>query len=216
MPCTVLHLGGNGHASTRLAGARRASPGNARAWSWLNVPYPGFERRPRAGSLEAFLESLSRSCRDLPGPPACGYASGIGALLALGLRARGDLVGVPLIFQGPVLWGLEHRWFPRAIAPVPAGPGLLRLAFRSPRFQARFARKQFERPHEPDTLGPFFEGYELCTAFGDFFDWLTPGWLRTLERSFLERPEAVGGPGLDRWPRPRRRARRGSGRPSGP
>src|SRR3954454_19019139 len=100
MPRTVLHFGGNGHASTRLIGAREAMARRCPGLELVDVPYPGFEGRARAGSLEDFLGALSRSCRSLPGPPTAAYASGIGALLALGLRAGGELAGVPLIFQG--------------------------------------------------------------------------------------------------------------------
>ena len=189
MPRRVLHFGGNGHASARLDRAREAIRARCPGLELVDVPYPGFEGRPRAGSLGAFLDRLAESCRDRPD---AAYASGIGALLALGLRARGELAGVPLVFQGPVLWGLEARWFPRVMRRFPPARGLLALAFRSPAFQARFARKQFTRPPDPATLSRFFEGYARCPAFGDFFDWLTPGWLRALERAFLDRPEALG------------------------
>ncbi len=86
MPWPVLHFGGNGHASARLRAARGALARSG--LELVDVPSPGFEGRPGSRSIEDFLSSLAGSCRGLPGRPAGAYASGIGALLALGLRAR--------------------------------------------------------------------------------------------------------------------------------
>jgi pimeloyl-ACP methyl ester carboxylesterase len=188
----ILHLGGNGHASVRLEPARRAL---GRVWpdvELVDVPYPGFEGRPGVASWEGFLDDLARSIRSLEVQPLAAYASGVGALVALGLRARGELEGVPLIFQGAVLWGLEERWFPWLMRFRPAR-GWLQAAFAIPRFQRRFARKQFQVEHDPAMLARFFEGYAACSAFGDFFDWLAPGYLRTLEQAFAARPDRFQG-----------------------
>ncbi len=189
----VLHLGGNGHASCRLDRARAALGRRCPALELVDVPYPGFEGRPGVGSFDDFLQHLTGFVRDLPDRPVGGYASGIGALIALGLRARGGLAGIPLIFQGPVLWGLEGRWFPRAMRIFPPARGLLRSAFALPAFRRRFARRQFVQGHDASALGPFFEGYRQCSAFGDLFDWLTPGLLRSMERAFEHDRAALGG-----------------------
>src|SRR5581483_1397598 len=115
------------------------------------------------------------------------YGTGIGGLLALCLRARGVAVGMPLVLQAPILWGLERRWFPWVMRLGLAG--LIRPLFRRTWFRRRFVRKQFLRPPAADVRAAFFDGYERCTAVADFFDWLTPGLLRQLERAFAERPD---------------------------
>ncbi|HEX6037676.1 alpha/beta hydrolase [Longimicrobium sp.] len=196
----VVFLGGNGHATARLGPARRvlaelAGPGGTPPFALHDVPYPGFEGRPRAASLDAFLDAVAKSVRaetgtrDDAGRPLV-YATGIGGLLALCLRARGELAGVPLLLQAPVLWGLERRLMPRVLRMRPA-QAALRRAFVSPRFQARFARKHFRRPLDGEMRARFFEGYARCAALPDFFAWLTPALLRRLEADFRARPEAL-------------------------
>ena len=49
------------------------------------------------------------------------YGTGIGGLVALSLRARGSITHTPILLQGPVLWGLRERWFPRLVGD----PGFL-------------------------------------------------------------------------------------------
>lgn len=188
----VLHFGGNGHASARLDGARRALACRPGAPALDDVPYPGFEGRLPSPTLDAFLDAAAGFCRARPGA-VLGYASGVGALIALGLRARGELAGLPLVLQGPVLWGLERRVFPRLMRAVPPARRLLRLAFASRAFQGHFAGKQFRRPLGTDARARFFDGYGNCAAFGDFFAWFTPGYLRDLERRFAARPDALSG-----------------------
>jgi pimeloyl-ACP methyl ester carboxylesterase len=190
MGVEVLHLGGNGHASVRLDRARAALARRCRSVGLVDLPYPGFEGRPRAKSLDAFLDAVAESCRDRQPAAVAAVASGIGALIAIGLRARGEL-RVPLIFQGPVLWGLERRAFPRLMRLAPARY-LLKQVFMLPRFQDRFVHKQFLGSLDESTRRRFFEGYARCSAFGDFFRWFTPGWLRTLERRFAGHPELLG------------------------
>lgn len=199
----VVFLGGNGHAGARLDPARRVLAGLAEArgrppLTLRDVPYPGFEGRPRAGSLDAFLAAVAESVRAETGARGEGggagrplvYATGIGGLLALCLRARGELAGVPLLLQAPVLWGLERRLMPRALR-MGLAQAALRRAFASPRFQARFARKHFQRPLDRDMHARFFEGYARCAALPDFFAWLTPALLRRLEADFAARPRAL-------------------------
>ncbi len=179
----VLFFGGNGHAAARLAGAR---PPAARLGIVLDdAPYPGFDGRPRAASLDAFLDAVERW---LPAA-ALVYATGVGGLLALCLRARGRLRGTPLLLQAPVLWGLERRVMPRLmrIAPARAVAG---FAFARPAFQAWFVRRHFERPLSHAERRAFFDGYAACAALGDLFAWLGPPLLRRLEATLG--PAAAG------------------------
>lgn len=191
MAALVLYLGGNGHTSARLEEARAALAARPGAPELVDVAYPGFEGRPRAGTLEEFLDGVAAGCQGAADgrPVAAAYATGIGALIALGLRARGALE-CPLIFQGPVLWGLEHRTFPRVMRWRLARH-VLRQVFALPRFQQRLGRTLFQRPLEPEFRARFFEGYARCAAFGDLFAWYTPAALRGLERRLAARPGAA-------------------------
>lgn len=202
----MIFLGGNGHAAARLDPARRALAEIAGSEAHLpftifDVPYPGFEGRPRVGSLDEFLAAVAASIRAHQAGargegegagPSLVYATGIGGLLALCLRARGELAGVPLLLQAPVLWGLARRLMPRVMR-MGLAQVALRRAFASPRFQARFARKHFRAPPGPEVRARFFEGYARCGALPDFFAWLTPDLLRRLEAEFAARPEALRG-----------------------
>jgi hypothetical protein len=67
----------------------------------------------------------------------------------------------------------------------------LRWAFGVARIQRRFARKHFVRPPDPAFLDGFFRGYRDCSSFGDFFDWMGPTLLRSLETEFQGRPERL-------------------------
>ncbi|MBK8258363.1 MAG: alpha/beta hydrolase [Polyangiaceae bacterium] len=115
------------------------------------------------------------------------YATGIGGLLFLCLRARGHLQSERAIFQAPVLWGLEHRLMPKFMR-LGFAQLLLARAFRSGLFQRRFVKKHFLSPPDETTVETFFSGYTSCAALPDFFAWLTPALLRSLERSFAENP----------------------------
>jgi hypothetical protein len=179
------------HASARLDLARAALAKRPGAPALVDVPYPGFEGRRRASTRDEFLDDLAAFCRGHTAVAA--YASGVGALIALALRARGELAGVPLIFQGPVLWGLETRIFPRLLRLVPTAQGLLKWSFGRRSFREHFARKYFRRPMGEEEKRRFFEGYDRCDAFGDFFGWFTPRWLRELERRFAAHPESLRG-----------------------
>jgi hypothetical protein len=190
MTGVVWFFGGNGHSSVRLEAARRALARRPDAPHLVEVPYPGFEGRRRAESLEAFLTEVAGFCRARAAEAVGSYATGIGALVALGLRARGELPH-PLIFQGPVLWGLERRMFP-ALMRSRLARKLLRWTLSHPWCQGWFARGLFLRPPDRATRGRFFEGYARCQAFDDLFAWLTPAWLRVLESQLSERPEALG------------------------
>lgn len=194
----VIFMGGNGHTAARLDPALRAlaelaGPGGRTPFTIFDVPYPGFDGRPRVGSFDEFLAAVAESIRgahDEDGGPSLVYATGVGGLLALCLRARGELGGVPLLLQAPVLWGLARRLMPRVMR-MGLAQVALRRAFASPLFQARFARKHFRAPLSADVRACFFEGYARCGALPDFFAWLTPELLRRLEADFAARPEAL-------------------------
>jgi len=116
-------------------------------------------------------------------------ATGIGGLIALTLRAHGRLLDVPLIIQGPVLWGLEHRFFPKALRNLPPLRAVVRWLLKQRWFQQRFVRKHLQRVPDEALVQGFFAGYEACAAFEDFFAWLTPSLLRELEQAFAEHPD---------------------------
>jgi pimeloyl-ACP methyl ester carboxylesterase len=181
----VAFLGGNGHCAARLAAAREAA--FALGVSIDDVPYPGFEGRVRAASLSAFLDHVARGL----GTPDLAYATGIGGLVALLLRAQGRLTA-PLVLQAPVLWGLERRRMP-GLLRVPAVGRLARRLFQLGPFRSWFVAAHFERPLAPEVRCAFFDGYAACASFADLFVWLGPPVLRELEAQFAERPQALAG-----------------------
>lgn len=187
----VLFLGGNGHTPARLVPAREAlERRHGEAVALLDVPLAGFGGRSRARSYGDFLDQLEQQAARL-GSEMEGttlYATGVGGLYALGLRARGRIARTPLILQGPVLWGLEQRLFPRLMRAVPGAPALLQRLFRLPAVQRRFVGKHLLRPLADREREAFFEGYRQASSFGDLFAWLTPGHLRELEHTFAEHP----------------------------
>ena len=193
----VLFFGGNGHAAARLDGARRPlAASDPPAFELTSVPYPGFEGRPRAPSFDAFLDEVAAACQPHLGggatsagdrPCTLVYATGVGGLLVLSLRARGALRDVPVVLQAPVLWGLERRWMPRFMR-LGLAQIALRRAFASPFFQRRFAAKHFRAPPSPEVARAFFDGYATCASLPDFFEWLTPALLRRLEVCHAEDP----------------------------
>ena len=184
-PIRIVFLGGNGHCAARLAAARPFLAGRI---DLDEVPYPGFEGRPRAGSFEEFLAAVSRHLRRTA--PASVYAMGIGGLLALCLRTRGELMETSLLLQAPILWGLERRWMPRLMRLGPARQALGRI-FATAAFQRRFLAKCFTHPPKLETARAFFEGYARCPAAPDLFAWFNPSLLRSLERDLAARPIAL-------------------------
>lgn len=189
----VLFLGGNGHCAARLAPARAALTQADSPLLLSDVPYPGFEGRPHAADWNGFLSAVSQeisAAREQKGSLTL-YGMGIGGLILLGLRARGELGNAPMIFQGPVLWGLERRLFP-GLMRVGLLPKLLPLVFAFGPFRRAFVRKYFTRPPSPALRRAFFDGYAQCRALPDFFRWLTPSLLRALESHFAAHSEGLG------------------------
>jgi len=189
----IFFLGGNGHCAARIAAARRSlTAQTAGALVLCDFPYPGFEGRPRAASLDDFLEAVAGPI-EAAGETAAVYCTGIGGLFLLCLRARGRLLGVPAVMQGAVLWGLETRAFPKAMRALPLLPGAARSLFRYYWFQERFLAKHFREPLSAEMRALFFDGYARCAAFEDQFRWLTPGLLRELESAFRADPAKLDG-----------------------
>jgi pimeloyl-ACP methyl ester carboxylesterase len=192
----VVFFGGNGHATARLEGARAAveklaAAGEIARFDILEVPYPGFEGRPRADDASTFLRALAGVTASVcERPDAVVHATGIGALFAVTLRARQELGRAPMVLQGPVLWGLEHRWMPRA-ARRGLAPVIPRL-FQMAAFQRHFLRKHFAVPPPGPVAAAFFEGYARCAATTDLFRWCGPDWLRAVEAAVHERRVDLG------------------------
>lgn len=184
MSRAILFFGGNGHAASRLTSARRALRQLGNPFVLREIAYPGFEGRSRVSSFEDFLIRLAPQVEDLK--PTLIHATGIGGLIALCLRTRDIGVEIPMLLQAPILWGLEHRWFPTLMRLGFAR--LLPPLFRLRWFQRRFVRKHFVAPLDDQRQVAFFEGYQHCSAMLDFFHWLTPGLLRDLEQRFAEFP----------------------------
>ena len=202
-PLRVLFLGGNGHCAARLEPARAALRQGAEEtgttpFELLDTAYPGFEGRPRAAGLPEFLDSTGDQLREASEAgrgPLLVYATGIGALVALCLRARGDLLGLRLLFQAPVLWGLEKRLMPWLMRLAPLRAALPRL-FASRPFRAWFRRRYLPSSLDPDLVQAFQEGYAHCAALPDLFRWLNPALLRRLEGDLAARHEALEGIGV--------------------
>ena len=190
----VLFFGGNGHAGARLAPARAVLDGMGKdaPFEIVDIPYPGFEGRPSASDREAFLDACAGAAsRWAARDDVLVYATGIGALFAVALRAQRRLAAHPLVLQGPVLWGLERRWMPR-IARAGLAPVIPRL-FGWPPFQRHFVRRHFVAPLTRELALAFFDGYARCAATADLFRWCHPSWLRDLEGVAARDPAALAG-----------------------
>jgi len=182
----IAFLGGNGHASVRLEAARAAWRARGSDVDVRDFPYP---------AVDDFDELLARLAHELmewgqDHPDAPVYATGIGGLVALALRARGDLLARPLILQGAVLWGLETRTFPKLMR-LPGMTRLLAGAFRLDFVRSHFETKHLQRPLSSDAREQFFAGYADAARFAAWFRWLTPALLRRLERELPARPAAL-------------------------
>jgi hypothetical protein len=196
VPPVVLFFGGNGHAAARLDGVRRVLAARDAPFELVDAAYPGFEGRAPAADLEAFVDVIAGEVERVR--PALIYATGIGGLLALALRAGigspparpSPLRGEAVILQGAILWGLEHRWLPRIAKRWPIRLLLPRL-FAWGWYQRRFVKKKLLRPLSDEERQAFFDGYARCSAFADLFVWLASPLLRRLEAAFAERPERL-------------------------
>ncbi|MEM9802949.1 MAG: alpha/beta hydrolase [Planctomycetota bacterium] len=187
-PPTVAFVPGNGHVDARLAPARAAV-------ERLDPP-DRFDVRSIDYGAHGTFDALLDGVRAESDGSDLVYATGIGGLVVLALRARGDLLDVPTILQGPVLWGLETRRFPRLMR-LPGMPNALVAALSTPAIRRRFERRHFARPLEEPLRSTFFDGYRDARAFARWFGWLTPALLRRLEESLGGRDDLVRG--IDAW-----------------
>jgi hypothetical protein len=190
----VLFFGGNGHAGARLAPARAVLDGMGKGapFEIVDIAYPGFEGRPSAPGRESFLDACAGVASRLAARgDVLVYATGIGALFAVALRAQRRLAAHPLVLQGPVLWGLERRWMPR-LARAGLAPVIPRL-LSWPAFQRHFVRRHFVAPLTRDMTSAFFDGYARCAATADLFRWCHPSWLRAIEGMAALDPAALTG-----------------------
>lgn len=179
----VVHvLPGNGHVEERLDAARAAAAALPRPFELRSVHYDTDQE-----SYGALSESVAKA---LDGTDLV-YATGIGGLVHLSLLANG-LVQGSAILQGPVLWGLKTRRFPR-IMRLPLMPRALTLALRTGVIRRRFERKHFERPLDPALRRAFFGGYGDARAFARWFSWLTPALLEDLEPKLRGRRDLIEG-----------------------
>jgi pimeloyl-ACP methyl ester carboxylesterase len=188
----VVFLGGNGHCAARLDGARAALKGLRSPLTLVDVDYPGFEGRSRATHPDAFLDAVHSSMAAAVPPErrVLLYGTGVGGLLLLCLRARGEWMDTPLLLQAPILWGLERRRLPAVMRVAPVR-SLLHTLFAVPLFQRWFVGRYFTRPLDPAERASFFSGYARCSALPDLFAWLGPPLLRRLETAFQGAPERV-------------------------
>ena len=190
----VVFFGGNGHAGARLAPARAVldGMGSDAPFEIIDIPYPGFEGRPSAAGREAFLDACAGVASRLAArDDVLVYATGIGALFAVALRAQRRLAAHPVVLQGPVLWELERRWMPR-LARAGFAPIIPRL-FAWPAFQRHFVRRHFVAPLAREVRSAFFDGYARCAATADLFRWCHPSWLRDMERTVARDPGTLDG-----------------------
>jgi hypothetical protein len=154
------------------------------------VEYPGFEGRPRPRAFDEFLDGVAAPVQRAQANTSItgAYATGIGALLALEMRARG-LLDVPVVLQGPVLWGLETRGMPR-LARAGLAP-LLGRALRTPFFLGVVWRRHFLRPVPADGWRELVDGYQRCAVTADLFRWLDPAFLGALRSRLIASPTAL-------------------------
>jgi pimeloyl-ACP methyl ester carboxylesterase len=182
----VVFLPGIGHRPVRLAAARAVLRARGIPVHIIEMDYP------HADTFDELVDQLSErllvwSLRE-PGVPV--YATGVGALVALALRARGSLVGHKIVIQGGALWGLGRRTFPRVVRVAPVAR-LVASTFRNPRFRERYAEKNFQRLHSPEFVNDFFEGYGDGRRVAKWLRWLRPSLLRKLEKEFAAHPDAL-------------------------
>ena len=207
----VLFLPGNGHSPMRLEQAREVLASCSPRVELVELAYgqhsgARFGEGARAGgsgksarTYDALLADLEAQIAQIAqieraGPADLVYATGIGGLVALSLRARGALRDQPVILQGAVLWGLEQRLFPRLMR-LPGMPHALALALRTPLVQRRFVRRHLRSAPDAAWRRRFFAGYADAAAFAEWFAWLRPELLRRLEQEL----DAAALTGCEAW-----------------
>jgi len=185
-----LVLGDTGHSLFRLSRARATS--RAVGFDVKEVLYPGFEGRPPAADLEDFFAQVEVQVdiyRLSHGKPLV-VATGFGALVLLGLRARGVVPDLPAVVQGAVPWASAAA---REGDSAHADAAAERARFRDPAFQAAFTRDHLHSPYVASELDAFFGGYATCDAYADVHRWFDADWLERTEADLAQRPAAIDG-----------------------
>lgn len=182
-----LILGDLGHCLFRLSRARATS--RAVGFDMKEVLYPGFEGRPPALDLDDFMAQveLQVDVYRLSHKRPLVVASGVGALVLLGLRARAKVPDLPSVILGAVPWESVRA---RGQGDAPAGDAE-RERFGDPSFQETFVQDHVLSPLDAGERRSFFSGYATCTAYPQLFDWLHAGWLASLEGTLAARPPAI-------------------------
>ncbi len=182
-----LVLGDMGHALCRLSRARATC--RPLGFDIKEVLYPGFEGRPRASSLDGFFEAVELQVdiyRMSHSRPLV-YATGFGALVLLGLRARGNVKDLPAVIQGaiPWIWARGHTQGGAAAGEA------ARLSLSDPSGREAFVNRHLRSPMDQAEREAFFAGYASCKAFPDVYEWFDSGWLASLEGTLAGRPPAI-------------------------
>lgn len=184
-----LFLGGLGHSLARLSRARATA--RTEGFDVKEVLYPGFEGRPPAVSLDAFFEAVEMQVdiyRLSHKHPRL-YATGFGALVLLGLRARGRVKDLPAIIQGSVPW----QWALNGTRGGAEAGERARVSLTEPATQEAFVQAHIHSPMDAAERLAFFNGFVTCTAFPDLYRWFNAGWLANLEGALASRPPAIDG-----------------------
>ena len=181
-----LFLGGMGHSLARLSRARATS--RSEGFDIKEVLYPGFEGRPAAESLDAFFGAveLQVDIYRLSHKHPRIYATGFGALVLLGLRARAKVHDLPAVIQGAVPW----EWARQETGDAEAGE-LARVSLTEPAAQEAFVQAHIHSPLDAAERKAFSNGFVTCTAFRDIYRWFDSGWLASLEGDLAGRPPAI-------------------------
>lgn len=185
-----LVLGDLGHSLFRLSRARATS--RAVGFDVKEVLYPGFEGRPPAADREDFFAQLEVQfdVYRLSHARPLVLATGFGALVLLGLRARGLAPDIPAVIQGAVPWSSAAA---RRGDGVHADAEAERERFRDPAFRAAFTRDHLHSPYDASELDAFFGGFATCDAYADLHRWFDAEWLARTEGALAQRPAAIDG-----------------------
>ncbi|MFT7077369.1 MAG: hypothetical protein ACJA0P_003392 [Planctomycetota bacterium] len=180
-------MGGMGHSLARLSRARATS--RSEGFDIKEVLYPGFEGRAPAESLDAFFEAveLQVNIYRLSHKHPRVYATGFGALVLLGLRARGKVRDLPTVIQGAVPW----HWALRETGGDDEAGERARVSLAEPAAQEAFVQQHIHSPMDAGERHAFFTGFATCTAFRDIYRWMDSGWLASLEGMLAGRPPAI-------------------------
>ena len=184
-----LLLGDVGHSLFRLSRARATS--RAVGFDVKEVLFPGFEGRPCAVDRHDFFHRVEQQLDvyRLSHKRALVVATGFGALVLLGLRARGVVPDLPSIILGAIPWASAEARTPGTRASGEAE----RARFADPGFRAEFVRAHLHSPYDEQELRAFFAGYATCDAWGQLHEWFDRDWTEEIQSQLAVRPKAIEG-----------------------